>query len=234
MSFTPKPHRPKKSSNRSLVIAACIAVLFGFTAVYVNLGGDGNDKTTTKLTETKDKVPPVSKPDQSTADREPDVKGLNGLNIGQMTAFVVHEQPKEIPEITFVDSVGDTRSINEWKGKVVLLNLWATWCGPCRKEMPDFDKLKSTLTGDNFDVVAVSVDRGGLEKPRIFLRQMNIKDLELFNNSSGKLASSLRAFGMPTTLLLDRQGREIGRLVGPAVWKSEEAVELIQAAVAMP
>jgi len=99
--------------------------------------------------------------------------------------------------------------------------------------MPDFDELKATLAGDNFDVVAISVDRGGIEKPRNFLLQMNIKNLELFNNSSGKLASSLHAFGMPTTLLLNREGQEIGRLVGPAVWKSEEAIRLIQTAMAM-
>ncbi|NIQ94149.1 MAG: TlpA family protein disulfide reductase, partial [Desulfuromonadales bacterium] len=86
------------------------------------------------------------------------------------------------------------------------------------KEMPSLDKLKAELAGDDFDLVALSIDRTGLEKPRKFLEEIGVKHLELFNNSSGRLASSLKAFGMPTTLLLNRKGQELGRLVGPAEW----------------
>ena len=97
--------------------------------------------------------------------------------------------------------------------------------------MPDLDQLKAELGGDAFDVVAVSIDRGGLEKPRKFLEKIKIRNLALFNDKSGKIATKLRAIGMPTTLLIDRDGKELGRLAGPAEWKSEDAKRLIKRAI---
>ena len=114
---------------------------------------------------------------------------------------------------------------------MVLLNLWATWCGPCRKEMPTLDRLKAELAGPEFDVVALSVDRGGLEKPRKFLQEIEVQHLKLYTNSSGKVTSALKVIGLPTTLLINAQGQQIGRLVGPAEWDSKDALALIEAAI---
>jgi len=208
----------KKSSTSMILTIAAIAALAGFGAVYVNLGGTGNDAPAPKAQSGK----PVAASDGS----------LKAFSKGHMATFVARKEPGDLPLIEFVKADGTPASIDDWKGKVVLLNLWATWCGPCREEMPALDKLKADLGGDNFDLVALSIDRTGLEKPKKFLKDTGVKHLELYNNSTGKLANSLKAFGMPTTLLLNRKGQELGRLVGPAEWDSQEAVDLIKAAIA--
>lgn len=208
----------KKSSNRLILIAGAIAALAGFGAVYVNLAGTGNDATAPKTQS--------GKPSAASAG------SLKAYSKGDMITFVARKEPGDLPPIEFVKADGTPTSIDAWKGKVVLLNLWATWCGPCREEMPALDKLKADLAGDDFDLVALSIDRTGLEKPKKFLEEIGVKNLALYNNSTGKLASSLKAFGMPTTLLLNREGKELGRLVGPAHWDSEDAVALIKAAIA--
>ncbi|MDA7947764.1 MAG: TlpA family protein disulfide reductase [Hyphomicrobiaceae bacterium] len=208
----------KKMPLRTILIAVAIGAAAGFGAVYVNMGDDSN-VAQTAIT-------------QSGKPGAPAKTGLAAYAKGAMTTFVARTKPQKLPEFTFVRDDGSETSLAEWRGKVVLLNLWATWCGPCRKEMPDLDRLKAELAGDDFDLVALSIDRTGLDKPRKFLEEIGIKNLKLYNNSSGKLAASLKAFGMPTTLLLNREGEEIGRLVGPAEWGSKDAVELIKAAIA--
>lgn len=210
--------KPEKKSSGIIVIASALAVAAGFVAVYVSLGGNGNDAPAPKA--------------QIGKTAGVGAKWLKAYSRGKMITFVARAEPQDLPEVTFVREDGSAASLNEWRGKVVLLNLWATWCGPCRKEMPDLDRLKAELGGDDFDLVALSIDRTGLDKPRRFLDEIGVKHLKLYNNSSGKLAASLKAFGMPTTLLLNRQGQEIGRLVGPADWGSDDAVALIKAAIA--
>ena len=148
-----------------------------------------------------------------------------------MAAFLARPRPLTLPEISFVEAGGATKSLTDWKGKVVLLNVWATWCVPCREEMPTLDKLEAALGGKDFEVVAVNIDRGGGDKPKSFLAETGATHLSLYTDPTGKLFSVLKAVGMPTTLLIDREGREIGRLVGPAHWDSQEALALIKAAI---
>jgi thiol-disulfide isomerase/thioredoxin len=218
MAKKDKAATPDVISLRTLLIAGALAAAVGFGAVYVNLGGPGND---------------ASAPSAQSGVHAPARKsGLAAYATGAMTAFVARAAPQDLPPVTFVDGDGAETSLAPWRGKVVLLNLWATWCGPCRKEMPSLDRLKADLGGDDFDLVALSIDRTGLDKPRKFLAEIGVKHLALYNNSDGKLAASLKAFGMPTTLLLNRQGQEIGRLVGPAEWDTPEAYALIRAAIA--
>ena len=200
---------PKKTSARTIALAGALAIGALFGAVYVNMGDNGN-------------VAPDGK--QAT--------GLAAYSVGEMITFVASAVPKDIPEIEFVTDDGTATSLDAWRGKVVLLNLWATWCGPCRKEMPTLDRLKAELGGAEFDVVALSVDRGGLEKPRKFLQEIKVRHLRLYNHSSGKVTSALKVIGMPTTLLINAQGQQIGRLVGPAEWDSKDALALIGAAIA--
>jgi thiol-disulfide isomerase/thioredoxin len=151
-----------------------------------------------------------------------------------MAAFLARPKPLDLGEAGFVDADGGTKSLSDWRGKVVLLNIWATWCVPCRDEMATLDKLEAALGGKDFQVVAVNIDRGGSDKPKSFLAEAGATHLSLYTDPSGKLFSKLKAVGMPTTLLLDREGREIGRLVGPANWDSPDALALIKAAIAAP
>ncbi len=157
---------------------------------------------------------------------------LRTLLKGDMIKFIVRKTPAALPDLSFRDAVGAERKLSDWRGQVVLLNLWATWCAPCRKEMPSLDRLKHALAGPNFDVVAVSIDSGSVEKPKKFLHKIGVSELGLFHDSSTQINADLKAFGMPTTVLIDAKGREIGRLVGPAEWDSEEAKKLIAAAIA--
>ena len=117
----------------------------------------------------------------------------------------------------------------------MLLNLWATWCVPCRKEMPTLDALEQKLGSPDFQVVAVNIDTRDAGKPKAFLKEIGVKDLAYYADASAKSFQDLkavgRAFGMPTTLLVDPNGCEIGTIAGPAEWASDDAVKMIKAAL---
>ena len=152
-----------------------------------------------------------------------------------MTAFVFKKEPEALPEIKFQDGNGKERSLEDWRGKVVLLNLWATWCVPCRKEMPALEALEKKLGGPSFEVVAINIDTRDPEKPRAWLGEVGITGLRYYSDPSAKVFQDLkvisRAPGMPTTLLIDPAGCEIGAVAGPAEWASEDAVKLVSAAL---
>ena len=157
--------------------------------------------------------------------------GGAALNSGQMTAFVFKKTPEPLPEVSFTDASGKAMTLAAFKGKTVLLNLWATWCAPCRKEMPDLDRLQKELGSDRFEVVALSVDRQGVEAARKFLDGIKVENLKLYIDPTARAATTLRAVGMPTTILINAEGREVGRLVGPAEWHSADAKRLIEASL---
>lgn len=146
--------------------------------------------------------------------------------------LILHPQPKPVPEIQFQDGEGKSLALADFHGKVVLLNLWATWCGPCREEMPTLDRLQAKLGGPDFEVLALSIDREGIPAITKFFGEVGVKHLTMYLDSSAKAAPVLGAVGLPTTLLIDREGREIGRLVGPAEWHSAEMVEFIRSYLA--
>lgn len=141
--------------------------------------------------------------------------------------FVIHAAPKPVAAFTFMDSNGKLRNLADFKNHVVLLNIWATWCVPCRHEMPALDRLQAALGGADFEVVTVSIDRGGKDVVSNFFAEVGIQKLAMYLDSAGKAMRELGVFGLPTTLLLDREGREIGRLIGPAEWDSPESVQFI-------
>ena len=144
------------------------------------------------------------------------------------TNFVLHKAPRGLPRVQFRDADGRITSLADFRGKVVLLNIWATWCVPCRVEMPTLDRLQAELGGEKFEVLALSIDRAGLEKVRDFYDDIGLRHLSIYIDSSAKATRQLRAFGLPTTLLIDREGREIGRLIGPSEWDSPEMIDFIQ------
>lgn len=146
--------------------------------------------------------------------------------------FILHEAPKPIASIAFEDGQGRPRSLAEFRGKVVLLNIWATWCGPCRREMPSLDRLQGLLGGSDFEVVALSIDRAGLEVVRKFYAEVGILNMAIYIDSSGKATRQLATVGVPATLLIDRTGRELGRLVGPAEWDEPDIVQFLKRVIA--
>jgi thiol-disulfide isomerase/thioredoxin len=144
------------------------------------------------------------------------------------TGFAVHDSPKPLPEIQFENDQGEGMSLADFRGKVVLLNFWATWCAPCRREMPTLDRLQAELGGPDFQVVALSLDRKGLPIVQEFYKELGLETLPIYVDESGKAQRALSVLGLPTTLLLDRDGNEIGRLLGPAEWDSSEMVSFIR------
>jgi thiol-disulfide isomerase/thioredoxin len=154
---------------------------------------------------------------------------------GEMAAVNVAKNPLKLPALTFQDATGKPLTLDHWRGRVVLLNLWATWCVPCRKEMPALDALEQRLGGPEFEVVAVNIDTRDGDKPKAWLKEIGVQKLAYYADPTARTFQDLkaigRAFGMPTTLLIDGQGCEIGTIAGPAEWASEDAIKLIKAAV---
>jgi thiol-disulfide isomerase/thioredoxin len=146
--------------------------------------------------------------------------------------FILHEAPKPIASIAFEDGQGQPRTLAEFRGKVVLLNIWATWCGPCRREMPSLDRLQGLLGGADFEVVALSIDRAGLEPVRRFYANVSIRNLAIYIDSPGKATRELATVGVPATLLIDHTGRELGRLVGPAEWDEPDIIQFLKRVIA--
>ncbi|MPZ10877.1 MAG: redoxin family protein [Kiloniellaceae bacterium] len=140
----------------------------------------------------------------------------------------LHDAPRTLPEIRFADGSGRALTLGAFQGKVILLNIWATWCGPCREEMPTLDRLQSRLGGPDFEVVALSIDRAGIGVVTDFFDEIGINHLAKYIDESGKAAGQLKAVGLPTTLLIDREGREIGRHVGPAEWDTPEMMTFFE------
>ena len=144
----------------------------------------------------------------------------------------LHDTPRSPYSIAFSDSAGTSLGLDSFAGKFVLLNIWATWCGPCRKEMPALDRLQSALGSDHFEVVALSIDRQGAAVVSPFYNELGVKHLATYIDPSGKSQDDLRVYGIPTTLLIDRTGREIGRLVGAAQWDAPEMIDFISDRIA--
>jgi thiol-disulfide isomerase/thioredoxin len=154
---------------------------------------------------------------------------------GEVAAVSIADAPRRLPDLAFRDAAGAPKTLADWRGRAVLFNLWATWCVPCRKEMPALDALQARLGGARFDVVAVNIDTRDPEKPKAWLKDVGVNRLAYYSDPSAKVFQDLklagRAFGMPTTLLVDPAGCEVGTLAGPAEWASEDAIKLIGALV---
>ena len=152
------------------------------------------------------------------------------------------DTPAPLPDLRFEDGDGNPVGLSDFRGRIVLLNVWATWCPPCRKEMPTLDRLQAALGGPDFEVVALSIDKGGVEQVKGFYSATGIRDLRIYlDRDSAAMADpgilgvpistskgSLGIVGIPTTLLIDRDGQELGRLIGPAEWDSPEMLALIR------
>jgi thiol-disulfide isomerase/thioredoxin len=148
--------------------------------------------------------------------------------LGAMSQFRPMMPRVEAPDLTFLDGQGMERKLSDFRGKVVLLNLWATWCAPCVREMPSLERLQAKLGGDRFMVLALSQDRGGLAQVLPFFETQRLKGLDIYVDKTMAAARAVKAPGLPTTLLIDAEGREIGRLVGSTEWDAPEAIAYIE------
>jgi thiol-disulfide isomerase/thioredoxin len=160
---------------------------------------------------------------------------LKPLIKGEIAALAPAATPVRVADLAFKDAEGKERKLSEWGDRLVLLNLWATWCVPCRKEMPALDDLQKKLGGPAFEVVAVNIDTRDPDKPKAWLKEVGIGNLAYYADPTAKIFQDLKAmgkaFGMPTTLLVDGKGCEVATLAGPAEWASEDAVRFIEAAL---
>ncbi len=199
----------------ALVMAATLPAIAGFGAVYV-------------IARSADNAAEAERQQIAQATATP-TSSTNPLSQGEMIKFVFKREPEALGDIAFVDGTGAAKTLADFKGRVVLLNVWATWCVPCRKEMPALDRLQKDLSSDKFEVVALSVDRGGVEASRKFLDSISVSSLKLYVDPTAKMSSPLKIIGMPTTLLINAEGKEVGRLTGEAVWDSDDAKKLIKA-----
>ena len=195
------------------ILAAALAAIAGFAVMSFVAPPEGGQDV--KLV-----------PAQTVAPASGEAEIANGLE-----RLVRVTPPNALSGVAFRDGEGRDRNLREWQGKVVLVNLWATWCAPCKREMPSLDRLQAKLGGAEFAVLPISLDRTGPDKPRQFIASNGLKHLDLYLDSGSTLMQTLRAPGLPLSVLIDRQGREIARLAGPAEWDGAEAEALIRAAI---
>jgi thiol-disulfide isomerase/thioredoxin len=160
---------------------------------------------------------------------------MEPLSRGEVAAVKVADEARKLPELAFRDASGQAKSLADWRGRTVLLNLWATWCVPCRKEMPALDALQKKLGAPDFEVVAVNIDTRNLDKPKSWLREVGVDHLAYYSDPNAKVFQDLKAvgkaIGMPTTLIVDPNGCELASLAGPAEWASDDGVKLVSAAL---
>jgi thiol-disulfide isomerase/thioredoxin len=156
---------------------------------------------------------------------------LNNLRIGEMKKLIIHKQRKSIPDLMVTLSNNENFTINKKSGKVILLNFWATWCVPCREEMPSLQVLQENLGNDDFAVVTIAAGRNRPAAMAKFFREMAITELDLYRDPKGKLASSMGVFGLPTTIIIDQHGQEFARLIGGANWMDLAALNILNSIV---
>ncbi len=162
-------------------------------------------------------------PDKVRAEETPPLKGLLADN------FILLDQPVPAPQGAVVtDAFGGQVGLADFRGRVVLVNFWATWCAPCVREMPSLDRLQAKLGPEGLLVMTVSQDRKGLAAAEPFFREQNLNNLEIFLDPKGEFARAMGVAGLPTSLLVDDRGRLLGAIEGPLEWDGPEAVELIR------
>lgn len=138
-----------------------------------------------------------------------------------------------LPDLRFVDGAGAPRALSDFRGRVILLNLWATWCVPCRKEMPALDRLQRALGGPEFAVVALSIDRGGVAAVKSFYEELDLRALEIYVDQNADALTRLGGIGIPLTVLVGRDGRELWRVIGPRAWDQAAEVKRIRSHLAL-
>ncbi|TIN44506.1 MAG: TlpA family protein disulfide reductase, partial [Mesorhizobium sp.] len=212
-----------------LILAALVAgVLAGAVAVYVSESGSGNNAPAqVAVGDSKDDVACAAKAERA--------KSVAAAATGQVAALLPADPPQSLKGLAFNSPDGKPMTLADHAGKTVLLNLWATWCAPCRAEMPALDALQNEMGSDAFEVVAVNVDAGDDSKPKKFLEETGVKALGYYRDSTMALFNDLKtrglALGLPVTMLIDGEGCLIAHMNGPAEWSSPDAKRLVETAL---
>ncbi len=202
-------------TNRGAFAVAALLLIAGAVFLYVKAGHGGKKEHSAACE--------ASRPLAQTA---------KNIAKGEIAAFTAATDPEPMPALAFNGPDGAPTTLDAFKGKALLVNIWATWCVPCRSEMPALDRLQKAAGSDKFEVLAINVDTSRLERPKSFLDEIGVKNLKFYADPTGEIFFNLRQggelLGLPTTFLVDSAGCEIGRLSGPATWDSPEALALVQ------
>jgi thiol-disulfide isomerase/thioredoxin len=207
------------TTPKALLLAALVLIGAAGAVLYGTAGPAGNSGAACRAANaTAERVAPLAR--------------------GEVAAVAVAKGSKPVPELAFDGPNGEARTLADFRGRTVLLNLWATWCAPCRHEMPTLDKLQSELGGPDFEVVAVNIDTRNLDKPKAWLKEAGVERLAPYADPQARVLQALQrsghVVGLPATLLIDPAGCEIAVLKGPADWASADGVRLVRAALARP
>jgi thiol-disulfide isomerase/thioredoxin len=209
---------PVARSRRPLLVGAVALALAGLGGMALYGGGGPGNSAAAECRAAK-----------------PVAERLAPLARGEVAAVGVAAAPKPLPDLAFTGPEGAKRALSDFKGRTVLVNLWATWCVPCRQEMPALDRLQAELGGPDFEVVAINIDTRNLDRPKTWLKEAGVERLAYYADPEAKVFQDLKrvgkAVGMPTTLLVDREGCELALINGPAEWASEDALKLVRAAL---
>ncbi|KJC56484.1 thiol:disulfide interchange protein [Bradyrhizobium sp. LTSPM299] len=219
MPETPSPERTAKSTPTRRIPLVIGAVLVGAVVGYIGVSSlkrpAAGDVACNGAVALANKIAPLAH--------------------GEVAALTMATTPLQLPDLAFEDANGQPKKLSDFRGKTVLVNLWATWCVPCRREMPALDSLQTKLGGKDFEVVAINIDTRDPDKPRNFLKEANLTNLGYFSDQKAKVFQDLKnigkALGMPTSVLVDAKGCEIANIAGPAEWASDDAITLLKAAV---
>ncbi|MEJ6785080.1 thiol:disulfide interchange protein TlpA [Aminobacter sp. Piv2-1] len=222
---------------RHILLAAVAGVIAGAVAVYVTTTLRGNNDTELTAGTAATVAADASSQDKVCAAKADAAKKIGAAATGQVAAMMPADPPQSLKGLAFNGPDGKPMTIGDQKGRVLLVNLWATWCAPCRAEMPALDALEREMGGENFEVVAINVDTGDDTKPKKFLQEIGIASLGYYRDNTLTVFNDLKtrglALGLPVTLLIDGEGCLLANMNGPAEWASPDAKKLIEAALAL-
>ncbi|WP_224816939.1 TlpA disulfide reductase family protein [Hasllibacter sp. MH4015] len=157
---------------------------------------------------------------------------VSDLLTGDMRGLVIHDAPAPVSDAPFLLPDESEGTLNDFSGRIVVLNFWATWCAPCREEMPSLQTLQQTLGGEDFQVVTLATGRNPPQAIQRFFEEEGITALPQYRDINQQIAREMGIFGLPITVILDGMGQEIARLRGDADWSSPEAIAVIEALIA--
>jgi thiol-disulfide isomerase/thioredoxin len=212
---------------RLITLAAVLGAVVGGIAVYVKGGADGNNAGATSAV--------AQAADAQCAAKAAKAEKVGAAAVGGVAAMLAADPPRSMSSLTFDGPDGKKLTLADFEGKTLVFNLWATWCAPCRAEMPSLDALEAKKGGEDFQVVAVNVDTGDKAKPEKFLDETGVTHLKLYREPSLDLFNEMKkeglALGLPVTLLIDDEGCVLTHMNGPAEWAGDDAARLIEAAM---
>ena len=213
--------RKSLSTGTLVAIAIVLGAVVGAAGIYGKASPSGNAPAPESLAA----VTPTA------CETDPEVLAkLKPLAKGEVAAMAVRETAVALPELSFTSADGANMRLSDFAGQAILINLWATWCAPCRAEMPALAELQAELGDDDFKVLAINIDTGDVEKPKAFLEEIGVDNLGLYRDASMGVFNTLKkeglAFGLPVTLMVGKDGCMLGVMNGPAEWASDDAKAL--------